>query len=93
MTAVGNKDKVKNGNTVKTHHTLSKTSESEIRNNPSQVLANADRGIQTAVLSKDGERVVAVVGLNGIRYLPDPNPDPLDEVLRVVLESGESSNK
>ena len=75
-----------NGVTVQKHHDLSKVTEEELRQNPQKVLHDADHGIQTAIIAADG-RVQAVVGLNGIRYLPDPDPDPLDEILRQALES------
>ncbi len=75
--------------TVKTHHDLTQVTETQLRENCVEILRDADHGIQTAVVSQDG-RVMAVVGLNGIRYLPDPDPDPLDEIVDLVLDASRS---
>jgi hypothetical protein len=80
------------GYKVEKHHELTTASEQEVRENSAYVLRNADQGIQTAVIGADG-RVRAVVGLNGNRYLPDPDPDPLDEILRSALESNQGRQK
>ncbi len=80
------------GYKVEIHHHLTRATEQEVRENGAQVLRNADQGIQTAVVGTDGS-VRAVVGLNGNRYLPDPDPDPLDEILRSALESSSSEPK
>lgn len=71
---------------VKTHHELPKVSEEQIRERGAEILQNADAGIQTAVVGSDG-RLRSVIGLNGCRYLPDADPDPLEEILREVLDS------
>jgi hypothetical protein len=86
------KRQLKNGVKVKTHHSLSKITQDELLADPSRIFTDADQGIQTAIVSKNGN-VHAVVGLNGIRYLPDPDPDPLDEVLRVALEGQQGQRK
>lgn len=57
-----------------------------------QVLSDADLGIQTVVVSADGS-IRTVVGLNGVRYLPDPYPDPLDEILQHVLDAVKGNSK
>ncbi len=69
-----------NGVTVQTHDSLAKATEDEFRQNPAKVLHDAAQGIQTAIVAADG-RVKAVVGLSGIRFLSDPDPDPLAEWL------------
>ena len=81
-----------NGVTVKKHDELSKATREEFQRNPGKILQDAAYGIQTAIVAADG-RVQAVVGLNGIRYLPDPDPDPLDEILREALERSEGPTK
>ncbi len=81
-----------NGVTVKRHTELQTATETDIRQKGAQFISDADRGIQTAVVGADG-RVKAVVGLNGIRYLPDPDPDPLDEILRLALAAAKGSTK
>jgi hypothetical protein len=81
-----------NGYTVKTHHDLPKATEDDVRLNSSKILTDADQGIQTAIVAKDG-RIRSVVGLNGVRYLPDPDPDPLDELLRLAIEGPEETTK
>jgi hypothetical protein len=89
----GQRRPLNNGFAVKTHNDLSKATEAELRDNASQILSDADQGIQTAIVAEDGKTVLAVVGLNGTRYLPDPDPDPLDEVLRQVVQSSQDQNK
>ena len=83
----GKRKQLKNGVVVKTHRELSKITEVELRTNAAALLRDADQGIQTAIMSKDGKTIRAVAGLNGIRYLPDPDPDPLDDIFKEVLES------
>jgi hypothetical protein len=73
--------------TLKTHHALPQVTEAEVRLNGAEVLRNADHGIQTAVVSDDGKTLRSIIGLNGFRYLPDPDPDPLDEIIRMALDS------
>jgi len=51
------------------------------------VIQDTDRGIQTVVYSNDRKSVLAVVGLNGCRYLPNPDPDPMDEIMLLALEA------
>jgi hypothetical protein len=51
---------------VKTHHELPKTTIEE-------AVALADQGIQTVA----GD---AIIGLGEVRYLPDPTPDPLEDL-------------
>lgn len=70
---------------VKTHNNLPKITEKDLRQNGAQVLSDADQGIQTAVVAEDGKTIRTVIGLNGARYLPDPDPDPLDEIVRLAL--------
>lgn len=78
--------------TVKKHHELQKFTEQEIRERGVEILKNADHGVQTTVVGADGA-VRAVIGLNGIRYFPDPDPDPLDEVILLALDSARKENK
>jgi hypothetical protein len=83
---------VNNPVTVKKHHELQKFTEREIRENGAQLLKCADQGIQAAIVGDDG-KVRSVVGLNGIRYLPDPDPDPLDEVILLALDTVRKETK
>jgi len=77
----------------KTHYDLPKVTEQEARANGAQAFLNADQGIQTAVVAKDGMSISAVIGLNGVRYLPDPDPDPLDEIVRLALAAARAERK
>ncbi len=79
--------------TVKTHHELSQISEKELPQNAAQVLRDADQGIQTAILGADGQTVKSVVGLNGCRYLPDPDPDPLEEIIERALDAARGEHR
>jgi hypothetical protein len=83
---------MQNSISVKKHNELQKVTENDIRENAAKVLSDADQGIQTAVVAKDGT-VRTVIGLNGFRYLPDPDPDPLDEIVRLVLDAARSEIK
>jgi hypothetical protein len=78
---------------VKSHHQLPAVTENEIRENGASVLRDADQGIQTAVVSEDRKTVRTVIGLNGFRYLPDPDPDPLEEIARLALDSARAERK
>lgn len=78
--------------TVKTHDKLRKVSQEEFASQAPTVLTDADRGNQTTVRAADGT-VTAVIGLNGHRFFPDPNPDPLDEILQIALDSEKITQK
>jgi hypothetical protein len=78
---------------IQTHHDLPKVTEKEIREEGVRVIRESDRGVQTAVVSTDGKRVLAVVGLNGCRYLPNPDPDPMDEIMLLALEAARKEHK
>jgi hypothetical protein len=78
---------------IQSHHDLPKTTEKEVRENGARVIADTDRGIQTVVLSNDKKRVLAVVGLNGCRYLPNPDPDPMDEIMLLALDAARKEHK
>jgi hypothetical protein len=80
------------GITVKTHHELPQITEKDAPEKAAQVISDADRGIQTTVVAGNGT-VRTVIGLNGIRYLPDPDPDPLDEIMRLALDTARSDRK
>jgi hypothetical protein len=71
---------------LNTHHDLQKMTEEQVRANGAQIVHDADQGIQTAIVARDGS-VRAVVGLNCVRYLPDADPDPLDEIAWSALEA------
>lgn len=71
---------------VKTHRELPRATEDDLKSNGAHVLDNADRGIQTAIVNSDGA-LRSIIGLNGIRYLPDPDPDPLDEIIGMALDA------
>jgi hypothetical protein len=71
---------------VCSHYDLVRVSEDELRANPGMVSANADDGVQTAIVSKDG-RIRSVVGLNCVRFLPEPDPDPFDDFLGALIEA------
>ncbi len=77
---------------IKKTDKLPRVAEAEIQANEAQVLANADQGIQTAVVSANG-KIRAVIGLNGFRYLPDPDPDPLEEIMNAVLDAAREQRK
>jgi hypothetical protein len=66
--------------TVKTHHTLRTISQDEFATQADRVFREADAGVQTIVLSRDGKTIRAVIGMNGHRFFQDPDPDPLDEI-------------
>ncbi len=51
----------------------------------SKIMADADRGIQTALVGPDGA-VQTIFGLSRVRRLPTPDPDPLAEVERLILD-------
>jgi len=59
--------------------TIKKLSEKAFRLRSAEVIADADNGIQTAILREDGS-IQSIVGLGNIRYLADPEPDPLAEI-------------
>jgi hypothetical protein len=77
---------------LSTHHELTPITEKELREDGPRVLGITDQGIQAIVVGED-LNVRTVVGLNGCRYLPNPDPDPLDEILRLVLDSTRSESK
>ncbi len=77
---------------VKKHDNLHKVTEADIRANGAQVLSNADQGIQTAVVADNG-KIRTVIGLNGFRYLPDPDPDPLEEIMYAALDCAREKHK
>jgi hypothetical protein len=72
--------------TLKTHRDLPTITDEEFKDKGTQIFKDADNGIQTTIMSADRKTVLAVVGLNGVRYLPDPDPDPLEDLLRLALE-------
>lgn len=78
---------------IQSHHDLPQTTEKAVRENGARVIADTDRGIQTVVLSNDKKRVLAVVGLNGCRYLPNPDPDPMDEIMLLALDADRKEHK
>jgi hypothetical protein len=78
---------------IGSHHDLPKVTEKEIREDGIRVIKESDRGVQTTVMSADGKRVLAVVGLNGCRYLPNPDPDPMDEIMLLALEAARKEHK
>jgi hypothetical protein len=75
------------------HHDLRKATEKSIREDGVRVIQESDNGIQTAITSDDGKRVVAIVGLNGCRYLPNPDPDPMDEIMLLAMASARREHK
>jgi hypothetical protein len=78
---------------IQSHHDLPKVTEKEVRECGARVIQDTDRGIQTVVLSSDKKRVLAVVGLNGCRYLPNPDPDPMDEIMLLALDAARKEHK
>jgi hypothetical protein len=78
---------------IQSHHDLPKAMEKEVRESGARVIQDTDRGIQTVVLSDDKKRVLAVVGLNGCRYLPNPDPDPMDEIMLLALDAARKEHK
>ena len=79
--------------TLKPLRDLTAITDQELRDKGAEVFRNADNGIQTTIMAADGKTVLAVVGLNGVRCLPDPDPDPLDDLLRLVLEDSRGEQK
>ena len=79
---------------AKTHRDLPKVTAEELQDVAvqRQVLSDGDQGIQTAVVGPDGS-IKTVIGLNGVRNLPDPYPDPLDEILQQVLDAAGKDTK
>lgn len=75
--------------TVKKHHELRTVTQSDFAKKAQDVLHEADRGNQTTVRREDGS-IAATVGLNGHRFFPDPNPDPLDDILKLALQTEKS---
>jgi hypothetical protein len=67
------------------HHKLPKATEKDIRENAARVIHETDKGVQTTIMSNDQKKVLAVVGLNGCRYLPNPDPDPMDEIMLLAM--------
>lgn len=79
--------------TLKTHRDLQTITDTDLKDKGAQVFKDADSGIQSTIMANDGKTVLAVVGLNGVRYLPDPDPDPLDDLLRLALEESRGERK
>ncbi len=78
---------------VNSHHDLQALTQEELGTQGAKVVADANQGIQTAIIAADG-RVRAVVGLNCVRYLPNADPDPLEELAWTALKSqSESESK
>ena len=71
---------------------LQQFTEDELRIHGAKMIADADQGIQTAIVTPDG-KVRAVVGLNCVRFLPNANPDPLEEFMWEALKSKAESEK
>jgi hypothetical protein len=69
---------------AKHHNEFQEVTTENFQEQASTVLANANQGVQTKVVDGTG-RVRAVIGLNGTRYLPNADPDPLDEILIEVI--------
>jgi hypothetical protein len=78
---------------IQSHHDLPKATEKDVLESGARVIQDTDRGIQTVVLSNDKNRVLAVVGLNGCRYLPNPDPDPMDEIMLLALDAARKEHK
>jgi hypothetical protein len=81
------------GVTVKSHNQLPKITEQQLRTEGAKAIECADRGIQTALVGEDGKTVRAVIGMNGVRYLPDPDIDPLEEMMLDALETKRQGTK
>ena len=62
-----------------------------MKSNGSRVIRETDRGVQMTVMSNDHKKVLAVVGLNGCRYLPNPDPDPMDEIMLLAMAARKES--
>ena len=70
---------------LNSHHELPKATEKDIRENAARIIQKTDKGIQTTITSNDQKKVLAVIGLNGCRYLPNPDPDPMDEIMLLAM--------
>jgi hypothetical protein len=78
---------------LQTHHNLPKVTEKDIRENGTHVIRDSDQGIQTVVVGDDHKTVRAIVGLNCARLLPNPDPDPMDEIMALAVELARKENK
>jgi hypothetical protein len=78
---------------LKKHRELRQVSQTEFLGDPGRVLGDADAGVQTAILGSDGTSIRAIVGLNGCRFLPSPDTDPMDEVLLETLKALQQETK
>jgi hypothetical protein len=56
---------------------LPRISEEVYRRDTRRILEAAQQGEQVAVVAKDG-RILTVIGMNGVRYLPPCEEDPYD---------------
>lgn len=89
----GQKQAKANGeNLTPTHNDLQQVTEDELKTEGARIVADATQGKQTAIISSTG-KVRAVVGINCVRYLPDPDTDPLQEFLLSVLDSKTQSER
>lgn len=61
---------------------MNRATERDLRANGWRVLRDIDQGIQVAIVTDDNKTIRAIVGVNDCRYLPNPTPNPLDELLR-----------
>lgn len=58
---------------VKPDSALPRITEAEFNERAREILREAKTGRQVAIVDADG-RIKTVVGMNGVRFLPDPEP-------------------
>lgn len=58
---------------VKPDSALPRITEAEFNERAREILREAKAGRQVAIVDSDG-RIKTVVGMNGVRFLPDPEP-------------------
>lgn len=53
---------------------LPKITETDFNERAGEILRQAKNGRQVAIVDSEG-RIKTIVGMNGVRFLPDPEPD------------------
>ena len=70
---------------VKNHDALKKVPQESFAEVGREIMAEADKGVQTAIVDK-ANRVRSIIGMNGMRYLPTPSVDPLEDLFEEVFK-------
>lgn len=64
---------------IEPDESLDRITEAQFRADADRVLRLARSGHQVAIVDENG-KITSVLGMNGVRFLPDPPPDPLENV-------------